>query len=134
MPRKRHKPQEIVARKRRLTVTAFKHRRQPRPDASGPWGGKSRGGNRAPKSTRSAKAARIGPWTKVQQSFPAEISRRTCPQVDGEWSEEQGFGCRPSPYGECRLSATRGRFLQQGHGARLGRGEAELPADVRGHA
>src|SRR4051794_24787377 len=41
------------------------------------------------KSTRRAKAARIGSGTEVQQLFPAEISRRTCPPVDGGWSEEQ---------------------------------------------
>src|SRR4051794_17923043 len=76
-----------------------------RPDASGPWGGKSRGNNRAPRSTRRAKENRIGSWTEVQRLFPAEISRRTCPRVDRGSSEEQGFGCRPSPSGEYRLKA-----------------------------
>src|SRR3954467_15028710 len=56
------------------------HRPLPRPDASGPWGGKSRGENCAPRSTRRAEAARIGFRTEVQRLFPAAISRRICPQ------------------------------------------------------
>src|SRR3954468_21225009 len=85
-----------------------------RPDASGPWGGKSRGDNRAPRSTRRAKENRIGSWTEFQRLFPAEISRRTCPRVDRGSSEEQGFGCRPSPSGEYRLDTAKAVFQVHG--------------------
>ena len=54
------------------------------------------GGESCAEVDQQGRAARIGPWTEVQRPFPAEISRRTCPQVDGGSSEEQGFGCRPS--------------------------------------
>jgi hypothetical protein len=45
---------------------------------------------------------RIDPWTEVQQLFPAEISRRTCQQVDVGSSEEHSLSFRPSPSGEYR--------------------------------
>ena len=75
----------------------------PRPDGSERWGGWSPGENHAPRSISGAEADRIGPWTEVQQPFPPEISRQTCPRIDGGSSEEQGCGCRPSPCGEYRI-------------------------------
>ena len=61
------------------------------------------GENHAPSSTNRAKAARIGPRAGVQWPFSPEIGRRTCPLVDWESAEGQGFGCRSRPSGVCRL-------------------------------
>jgi hypothetical protein len=55
--------------------------------------------------SQSALSQTVRAWTEVQRLFPAEISRPTCPQVDGGSSEEQGCGCRPSPCGEYRYNS-----------------------------
>ena len=66
-------------------------------------GGRSRGENHAPRSTSGTRAARIGLRAWVQRLLAPGIRRQTGVPIDQRSTEEQLFGCQPSPPGECRL-------------------------------
>ena len=70
------------------------------------------------------KTARTGLRTGVQRLSLTRDCRRTHPPVDRGPAEEQAFGCRPSPSGECRLHRRhrhRGRDARRQLRARAGR-------------
>ena len=85
--------------------TVCEDRRWRRPERSRPWSGQCRGENHAPRSTSGTRAARIGQRAGVQRLRAPGIRRQTGVPIDQRSTEEQLFGCQPSPPGECRFSS-----------------------------